>query len=300
VTAPLPTQTARRVSGILAPVTTPFDPTTGELALDRAVENAERLLAQGLDGLVVAGSTGEAPLLDPDEQRRLVAALRVVVPADRWLLAGAGAESTRSSIALARAAATEGADAVLVRPPGYYSTALSANSLVTHYRAIADASPVPVLVYNIPKYTHLAIAPDLLSRLAGHDNIVGVKDSSGDPKNLVAYRRLVPTWTVLVGSGSLLATAYAAACNGGIVGVSCFAAPQAVALAGAFRSGESAQVAALQSRLEALHKDIVARLGPAGIKAAMDVIGLYGGPVRAPLAPLAAADRERVERLLAS
>jgi 4-hydroxy-2-oxoglutarate aldolase len=298
VTAPLPTQTARRLSGIMAPVTTPFDATTGEVALERAVDNAQRLLDQGLDGLVVAGSTGEAPLLDPEEQRRLVGALRAVVPAGKWLLAGAGAESTRASVALARGAATEGADALLVRPPGYFSTALSGNSLVAHYRAIADASPVPVLVYNIPKYTHLAIAPDILGRLAGHENIVGVKDSSGDPKNLLAYRRMVPAWTVLVGSGSLLATAFAGGCDGGIVGVSCFAAPLAVDLASGFRAGEEGRVAVRQSRLDTLHKEVVARLGPAGIKAAMDIVGLYGGPVRPPLAPLAAADRERVHQLL--
>lgn len=291
---------ARRIAGILAPVTTPFDPATGELALDRATANARRLLADGLDGIVAAGSTGEAALLDAEEQRRLVAALRSVVPRDRWLLAGTGAESTRLTIALCRAAAAEGADAALVRPPGYYSTGHSANSLVTHYRAIADASPVPILIYNIPKYTHTAIAPDLLGRLAAHGNIAGVKDSSGDPKNLVAYRQMVPAWSVLVGSGSLLLTAYESGCEGGIVGVSCFAARLAVELQTAFRAGDRPRAAELQARLMTLDKEIVGRLGPAGIKAAMDAAGLYGGPVREPLAPLAAADRERVGQLLAA
>jgi 4-hydroxy-2-oxoglutarate aldolase len=290
---------ARRVSGILAPVTTPFEQTTGEMALGPAVENARRLMADGLDGLVAAGSTGEAVLLDADEHRRLVAALRAVVPRDRCLLAGTGAESTRGAIALSRAAAAEGADAVLVRPPGYYGTAHSANSLVAHYRSIADASPVPVLVYNIPKYTHTAIAPDLLARLAGHANIIGVKDSSGDPKNLVAYRQMVPAWSVLAGSGSLLLTGFESGCDGGIVGVACFAARLAVELQAAFRAGDRPRAAQLQARLTPLDKEIVGR-GPAGIKAAMDAAGMYGGPVRDPLAPLSAADRERIGRLLAA
>ena len=290
----------RRVAGIFAPVTTPFDPATGEIALDRATANARQLLADGLDGLLAAGSTGEAVLLDAEEQRRLVAALRSVVPRDRWLLAGTGAESTRATIALSRAAGAEGADAVLVRPPAYFSAGHSANSLVAHYRAIADASPVPVLVYNIPKYTHTAIAPDLLGRLAGHANIVGVKDSSGDPKNLVAYRQMVPAWSVLVGSGSLLLTAYESGCEGGIIGVSCYAARLAVEVRAAFRAGDRPRAAELQARLTTLDKEIVGRLGPAGIKAAMDAVGLYGGPVREPLAPLAAADRERVGQLLAA
>lgn len=294
------TTPVRRVAGILAPVTTPFEPATGEIALEPAVENARRLLAEGLDGLVAAGSTGEAPLLDADEQRRLVAALRAVVPSGRCLLAGTGAESTREAIALSRGAAAEGADAVLVRPPGYYGTAHSANSLVAHYRSIADASPVPVLVYNVPKYTHTAIAPDLLGRLAGHANIIGVKDSSGDPKNLAAYRQMVPAWSVLVGSGSLLLTGFESGCEGGIVGVSCFAARLAVELQTAFRAGDRPRAAELQARLATLDKEIVGRLGPAGIKAAMDAAGMYGGPVRAPLAPLSAADRERIGQLLAA
>jgi 4-hydroxy-2-oxoglutarate aldolase len=290
----------RRIGGILAPVTTPFEAATGEIALDRATANTTRLLAEGLDGIVASGSTGEAALLEAEEQRRLVAALRPVVPRDRWLVVGTGAESTRGAIALTRAAAAEGADAVLVRPPGYFSAAYSLNSLVAYFRAVADASPVPVLVYNIPKFTHVAIAPDLLGRLAGHGNIAGVKDSSGDPKNLAAYRQMVPAWSVLVGSGSLLLTAYESGCEGGIIGVSCFAARLAVEVRAAFRAGDRPLAATLQQRLATLDKEIVGRLGPAGIKAAMDAAGLYGGPVREPLAPLAAADRERVGQLLAA
>jgi 4-hydroxy-2-oxoglutarate aldolase len=294
------TVSTRRVAGVLAPVTTPFDVTSGEVALERAVENGRRLLADGLDGLVAAGSSGEAPLLAPDEQRQLVAALRAVVPRDRWLVAGTGAESTRAAIALSRAAGAEGADACLVRPPSYFSAAHSPDSLAQYFRAIADASPVPLLVYNIPKYTHLAIAPDLLVGLAGHGNIMGVKDSSGDVANLRAYRAAVPTWTVLVGSGSLLLAALELGCQGGIVGVSCFAAGLARDLVAAFRGGDRARAIALQSRLASLDKEIVGRLGPAGIKAAMDAVGLYGGPVRDPLAPLAAPERERIGHLLAA
>jgi len=290
----------RRVDGILAPVTTPFDAATGDVAVGRAMENGRRLLADGLAGLVAAGSTGEAALLEPEELCRLVAALRSVVPDDRWLLAGAGAESTRGAIALSRAGAAAGADACLVRPPSYFSTAHSPESLEGYFRAVADASPVPVLLYNIPKYTRLPIPPDLLGRLANHPNIWGVKDSSGDLQNLAAYRAAVPHWTVLVGSGSLLVPALDLDCEGGIVAVSCFAARLAVDLVAAFRAGDRTRAVALQARLAALDQEIVGRLGPAGIKAAMDAVGLYGGPVRDPLAPLAAPDRVRIGQLLAA
>lgn len=291
--------TARALGGIFAPVTTPFDPTTGEIAFVHAAQNARRLLADGLDGLVVTGTTGEAALLDPDEQRRLVAAVRAAVPRDRWFLAGTGAESTRAAIALTRAAAAEGADAVLVRPPSYYNAAHSPESLAAYYQAVADASPVPVLVYNIPKHTRLPIPPDVLASLAAHGNIVGAKDSSGDRQNLTAYRAAVPSWAMFVGSASLLVSGLEAGCVGGIVGVACFAAAMTAELLAVFRVGNLSRVGTLQNRLTKLDKEIVAR-GPAAIKAAMDAVGLYGGPVRDPLAPLAAQERERIGQLFAA
>ena len=291
--------TATRVAGVLAPITTPFDPRTGDVAADRMRANVVALLDAGLDGLVLAGSTGEAPLLSAEEQRVLVAGVRDLIPEGRWLIAGTGAESTRAAIALTRAAAAEGADAVLVRPPGYFGAAHSAASLVDYFRAVADASPVPVLVYNIPKYTHLALDPGLLRQLTTHERIVGAKDSSGDVKNLAAYREAAPRWAMLVGSASLLYQALELGCDGGVVGVACFAAERCAGLVAAYRSGDRVRAGALQEALSPLDREIVGKLGPAGVKAAMDAVGLAGGPVRAPLAPLAAGDRERVARLVA-
>jgi 4-hydroxy-2-oxoglutarate aldolase len=291
--------TERQLRGILAPITTPFDGATGEVAPVHLRQNVTRLLEAGLDGIVVAGSTGESALLEPDEQRRMVAWVREVLPDRRWLLAGTGGESTRQAVALTRAAAAEGADAVLVRPPAYFSAGLTPASLADYYRAIADASPVPLLVYNIPKYTHLAVAAGLLQQLVAHSNIVGVKDSSGDAKNLAAYRDAAPYWSVFVGSGSLLYQALELKCDGGILAVACFAAALAVQIYAAFRAGDRAGAGKLQERLGPLDKEVVGKFGPAGVKAAMDAVGLYGGPVRAPLAAVAASDRERVTKLVA-
>ncbi len=288
----------RRLAGVFVPVTTPFDPSRGDPVAAQFKDNVERLLAAGLDGVLVAGSTGEAALLDPAEQDTLVRWARAVIPKDRWLLVGTGAESTRQAIALTRAAAAAGADAVLVRPPGYFTPMLVPAQLGDYYRAIADASPIPVLVYNIPKYTHIAVPPEVLIDLARHERIIGVKDSSGDPKNLAAYRAAVPQWSVLVGSASLLYHALDLGCDGGVVGAACFAAAACVELYAAFRAGDKARAKSLQERIGPLDKQIVGALGPAGIKAAMDAVGLHGGPPRAPLAPLAPADRERVARLV--
>ena len=287
-------------AGIFPPITTPFDPTTGDIAPVQFRENIERLLAEGVDGIVVSGSTGEAPLLEPEEQRLLVGLARDTLPDGKWLIAGTGGESTRQTIALSQAAGAAGANAVLVRAPSYFSAALTPETLALHFRAVADLSPVPVLIYNIPKYTHLPLAPALLQQLTSHERIIGVKDSSGDPKNLAAYRAAVPRWSVLVGSASLLFTALELGCQGGVVGVACYAPSLCVQLVREFAQGGSHRAAALQlqERITPLDKDIVGRLGPAGVKAAMDAVGLYGGPVRPPLPPLSPADRERVSALV--
>jgi len=289
--------TTGELAGVFAPITTPFDVASGDIAPQSLKDNVARYFADGLDGVVVAGSTGEAPLLDADEHRRAVGWTREATPQGKWLIAGTGAESTRQAIALTRGAAAEGADAVLVRPPSYFP-AVAARALANYYRAVADASPVPVLLYNIPKYTHVQLPPELLQELSTHPRVVGVKDSSGDLTNLAAYREAAPDWAVFVGSGSLLLGALELECDGGIMAAACFAARLCADLLVAYRSGDRAAALALQDRIGPLDKAIVGKLGPAGVKAAMDAVGLYGGPPRPPLAPLSEDDRERVALLV--
>jgi len=290
--------TERRLAGIFPPIPTPFDAATGDFAPARLQQNIMRLLAEQVDGIVVSGTTGEASMLDPDEQREVVAAASEAVQQQAWLIAGTGGESTRQTIELSLAAAAEGADAVLVREPSYFSAQTTPATLATHFRAVADASSVPVIIYNIPKYTRISLDPALLQQLAGHERIIGVKDSSGDLKNLTAYRSAVPEWSVLAGSASLLYAGLELGCQGGVIGVSCYAAGLCVQLMREFTKGDRTAAARLQEQITPLDKEIVGKLGPAGVKGAMDAVGLYGGPTRAPLAPLSAADRERVAALV--
>lgn len=289
--------TLQRVAGVFAPVTSPFAP-SGEIDTAALKKNIARGLADGWAGALIAGSTGEAPLLERDEQRRLTAAAREVIPGDRFLLVGTGAESTRAAIALCRDAAAERADAVLVRPPGYYSPMLDGLAVRDHFRAVADASPVPVLLYNIPKYAPVPITLEILGAMHGHRNVIGIKDSSGDPANLAEYRKAVPEWSVLVGSASHLKRALELKCEGGILGVACFWTAACVALKSAVERGDVAEAERLQIRIATVDREIVGKLGPAGIKAAMDCVGLIGGAPRGPLRPLGAAERDRVAALV--
>jgi 4-hydroxy-2-oxoglutarate aldolase len=286
--------------GVMAPVATPFDVETGEIAPVVLRQVTRALLGAGLEGIVVSGSTGEGELLDEGEKIQLVEWMRDVVPDDRWLIAGTGAESTRASIRAAIAAGNAGADAVLVRPPSYFGGILSPAQFAYHYAAIADASPVPVIVYNIPKFAHIAIQDASLRAIADHENVIGFKDSSGDLKVFSAFRAAAPRLAGLMGAGHLFYPALEMGATGGIVAIACFAAEQCNRLWHAFQEEDRHTAGAIQERLNPLARDIVGAFGPAGIKCAMEIVGLGCGPVRPPLIDLDARQRARVGDTLAA
>jgi 4-hydroxy-2-oxoglutarate aldolase len=290
---------AARLRGVFAPVVTPFDARTGEL--DRAAfeRNLRAHASAGLHGVVVAGSTGEAALLDESERATLVEWARAVLPPDRLVVAGAGAESTRSAVRLAAQAAARGADAVIVVAPHYYGDAMTPPALSTHYRRIADESPVPVVLYNIPKYMHFVLPPAIVAELAAHGNIVGIKDSSGDLELFAAYLAAQSDdFRVLTGSGASFAPSLARGATGGILAVSTFAPRLALEAYEASLRGDSDAASAAQARLAPLASQIVGGFGVPGVKAALDHVGLAGGAPRLPLLPLRGADVERVGTLL--
>jgi len=284
--------------GVIAPIPTPFDPLTGDVAPVQFRQAARALLDAGLTGLAVAGSTGEGELLDDGERTRLVEWLREVVPSGKWLIAGAGAESTRGAVAIARAVGAAGADATLVRPPAYYGAVLSPAAFADHYSRLADESPIPLIIYNIPKFSHVMLHDSVLRAVADHANVLGFKDSSGDLKVLASYRAAAPRLIALVGAGQLLYPAMELGAVGGIIAVSCFAASLAVRCYEAFQAGDRETAGEAQERLGPLAREIVNGMGPAGIKAAMEAIGLPMGPARSPLQPLDARTMARLTELL--
>ena len=287
-----------RPSGLLVPLTTPFDSATGDVAPVHLRNNVRTLLDQGVDGLVACGSTGEASLLDDEEYRSIVGWLRDIVPTDRWLLVGAGRESTRATIAACHAAADDGGDAVLVRAPAYYAPAMTPQALEQHFLRVADGSPLPVFLYNMPKYTHVSFTDAMLASLSGHSNIWGMKDSSGDLKNFAAYRDTVPDWTLFMGSGALFYAALELGAAGAIAATGCFAAALTCEVGSAFAAGDRQRAGTAQEKVAPLHRDIVGGFGIAGVKAAIDAVGLAGGPVRSPLCDLNERDRTKVVGLL--
>ena len=284
--------------GILAPVVSPFDG-RGDVDLDGFASNVRAHVSAGACGIVVTGSTGEAALLDDAERNALVSRARRELPDGCTLLAGTGAESTRATIARSRAAADRGADAVLVVAPHYYGEAMTPDALLSHYHQVADASPIPVLLYTIPKYMHFALPPEVVAQLVSHENIVGMKDSSGDATLLARYlESQSDSFHVLTGSGVLFGEALRMGAHGGILAVSLFAPELSFDVWRAREVGDQAAVVRAQEVLAPLAAKIVGSMGVAGVKAAMDSVGLTGGAPRSPLRPLSAPARAMLADLL--
>ena len=176
---------------------------------------------------------------------------------------------------------------------------MSAPALKAHYERVADESPLPVLLYNIPKYMHFRLEPELVQQLAGHENIVGMKDSAGDVECLARYMAAQDaTFSVLTGHGGTWQQALALGVRGGILAVALFAVELTLAVRDAMQQGKPNEAAELQERLTPLALQIVGKMGVAGVKAAMDAVGLRGGLTRLPLLPLGAIEAERVRVLL--
>jgi 4-hydroxy-2-oxoglutarate aldolase len=285
--------------GVFAPVVTTFSTENGEVDVESYEANVAAHLAAGLHGIVVTGSTGEAALLDANERAVLVEATRRVTPSDRAVIVGTGAESTRTCVIQTRDAARRGADAVLVVAPHYYGSSMTTAALRAHYLRVADESPVPVMLYTIPKYMHFALEASLVAELAKHENIIGMKDSSGNRDLWTGYMQSQsPTFAVLTGNAQMFHHAMATGGTGGILAGALFAPAIALDIFDAVRRGDEAAATAAQARFTPMGAKIVAELGVPGVKAALDRVGLVGGPVRLPLMPLDEAQRAVVHQTL--
>jgi 4-hydroxy-2-oxoglutarate aldolase len=274
-------------AGIYTPIVTPFH-ADGAVDEQAIASNVDRYLASPLTGLVVLGSNGEAAQLDDDEADRVIAVVRARVPRDRPLLVGTGRESTRATIAASKRAATLGADAVMARTPSFYKPQMTSENFVRHYTEVADASPVPVLLYNVTMYTGVNLLPDAVEQLSEHPNIAGLKDSGNDMLQIGDYlTRSSPGFTVLAGAAPTLFTAAALGVHGAVLALAGLVPELCVQLFEHVKAGQVDEARALQRRLMPIARSIGPIHGVPGLKAALDLLGLKGGVPRAPLRPVA-------------
>ncbi|MFE9612376.1 4-hydroxy-tetrahydrodipicolinate synthase [Streptomyces sp. NPDC006012] len=267
----------------LCAMVTPFSG-TGALDLDGAGLLAERLVALGCDGLVLGGTTGESPTLTDAEQADLVRAVREAVGRRASLVAGVGTADTRHSVELIRAAEKAGADGALVVTP-YYSRPPQ-DALEAHFREVADASGLPVMLYDIPARTGTRIEPETLIRLAGHPRIVSVKDCSDD---LLGTQKVLARTDLAyyAGSDEQILALYAVGAAGCVSTVANVVPGHVTGILAAFEAGDTTRAARLQLRATPLIEAMTAAGLPGTVtaKALLNALGLPAGPVRPPLRP---------------
>lgn len=286
------------LAGLYPPIPTPFDDDE-RLALDRLAANLDIWARQPLDGVVMPGSNSEATFLTREERLQIWKLCGEVLPArGKRLIAGSGAETTAETIELTLAAAELGASAALLLPPHFYKPSLTHEVLVAHFRAVADASPIPLLVYNVPAFTGIDFAPQTLLALAEHPRIVGMKDSSSNVVKMAGLLAVRPDFQIFAGTGSAVLPFLSIGAAGAITALSNVAATPMRGLVDAFAAGRNDEARRLQLALTPLNTALTSKYGVPGLKYAMERAGFYGGPVRRPLLPLGEAGRSEIDRLI--
>jgi 4-hydroxy-2-oxoglutarate aldolase len=288
------------LSGVYPALTTPFA-ADGSVSLIDLKYNIERYNSTGLAGYVVIGSTGESVLLSRAETESILATVKEAAGQGKRLIAGTGAESTAETIERTKRAAELGYHFALVKTPYYYKPAYKPDVLIAHYRRVADASPIPVLLYSVPIFTGVTLEAPEVAALSEHPNIVGIKDSSGHVMRvgeMVAMAQ--PDFQVLTGSAPTLLAGITVGAKGGILALASALPEKCVELFELSRAGHIENARELQNVLLKVSKVIASEHAIAGLKFAMDQRGYRGGIPRLPLVPINAAYKQLIVESLAS
>jgi 4-hydroxy-2-oxoglutarate aldolase len=292
------TKTSISLHGVFTPIVTSFD-RDGNVAHDKMATNLEKWNKTGLSGYIVLGSNGEWVYLNEQERIEVFKNTRQAIPGGKLMIAGTASESTRHTIALTEKAAQIGADAAIIVNPHYYKSQMTVPVLANYYRAVADVSPIPIVIYNLPPATGMDLPAVLLAELSRHPNIIGVKDTGGNmPKMGETIRQAEPTFQVLSGSANFFYPSLTIGVTGGILALANLAPDESVALFDLFQAGEIEKGRDLHLRMLPVNLAITSRFGVSGLKAALDMVGYYGGPPRLPLLSLDGERRQELQRIL--
>jgi 4-hydroxy-2-oxoglutarate aldolase len=271
-----------KLHGIMPPITTPFN--GAEVAFDRLKENFQKWNRTKLSGYLVLGSNGEAVYLSETEKMKVIEVCREAIPKDKIMLVGTGLEATVETIKFTNSAASLGADLALVVTPYYFKGSMTSQVLYDHFLAVAEASRIPILVYNVPQFTGVNLEPSLVGRLSQHPNIIGAKDSSGNIDQLGQIIHLSDKdFGVFVGSAPVLFPALCVGAVGGILAVANALPELCIGILDLHGEGKYAESLVLQNRLTPIAKAVTSTYGIGGLKAVMDLQGFFGGEPRAPL-----------------
>ena len=283
--------------GIIAPITTPFSD-DGEVSIDGLNKNLDRYRSTPLSGVLVTGTTGEGAHLSVEERVAVLEEASNVWPKDKRLLVGVSFAALRQALRFIETIARYRSDALLVSVPSYYKSRMTDRALADYFIALADRAHSPLLLYNIPRFSGIELSLPLVTVLAQHENIAGIKESSG---NLVYLQKILAAtakydFEVISGSAETFGPALALGIRGGILAVSCAVPEVVMNVMKGFESG--AEFVERHSRLFEISSTVVGKLSVPGVKYAMDLKGYCGGICRPPLLPLTVEEKSEVEAVL--
>lgn len=286
------------MAGIFPPIPTPYD-AAEELDLKALASNLAKWNKYPLAGYVVLGTNGEMSYLSETEKLTYFEAVRKHIPAGKLFMAGCGCESAHSTIALVKKVAALGADVGLLISPSYYKSKMDGPALTAYYTRVADASPIPVSIYNMPANTMVDMPADLIIKLSQHPNIAGVKDSGG---NLAKLGQIVkdarPGFQVLAGSAGFLYPALCLGAIGGVLALANIAPQQCCDILNYVKYGKHEEAKQLQLSMIAPNTAVTAQFGVPGLKAAMEMVGMYGGSPRCPMLPINEDQKATLRKIL--
>jgi len=293
------TNTFTLPAGIYPPLPTFFD-ARDELDLATFRRHIQYLSGTGIAGYVVMGSNGEAVHLSPDERTLLIETARASVDENVPILAGCGEQSTRTTVANCHLAANAGANFSLILPPFYFKSRMDSHALLSHYRSIADSSPLPIVIYNMPANTAgIDLDAALTCALAEHPNIIGVKDSAGNMAKLAQIVDKAPAhFRVFAGSAGYLLPALLVGAMGAVAALANIFPREVCQLQALYTAGKLEEARRLQARLVPANTAVTATYNVPGLKAALELTLGYGGRPRSPLQPLTESERGHLAHIL--
>jgi len=275
-----------KLNGIIPPLPTSFDENEN-LASDKMKANIINLSRHNLAGFLVLGSNGELVNLTEKEIHEVYVIAREVISSDKIMLAGTGGQSTRETINNTKAAADTGVDAALVLNPFYYKSRMTQEALIKHYWTVADASLVPIIVYNMPASTGLDMDAETIVKISEHENIIGLKDSGGNVVKMGDIKSIAkPGFQILAGSAGFLLPALTMGAIGGILALANIAPEKCISVYNDYFSGDLENAHKTQLELIPINATITSKWGVPALKTAMDYMGLFGGAARKPMLPL--------------
>jgi len=285
------------LKGIFPPVTTPF--INNEVAYDKLVGNIKKLNSTDLAGYVVFGSNGESAFLTKEEKIKIISVAKENANPDKVLIAGTGSDSIKETISLSNEAAENGADYVLILTPSFYKSAMKSETFIDYFTKAADAIKIPLIIYNVPKFTGVNIEVDAVAKLSEHRNIIGIKNSSENIAHLSEIIYNTPdSFLILVGTASVLYAGLSVGAVGGVLALANIAPEECLLIQKYFEEGNYKKSLEIQMKMLAVNKAVTATFGVPGLKAAMDMLGYYGGPPRSPLSSLKNDEIEKLRMIL--